>query len=527
MGINPISCKCLKTCKDANEEVDLANIDYLRSKIGNYKINNAPNNLTLIKKMKSMSINSILLKPESITNLNNNNNENGIKETLKNYNVEQTEENNFIETNNGILKTVNTLNNKNKNNINTEENDNKEQKSQTGNDENNEKSIISKENKDDNESSSNTLKKKKNDEKKIGNRIIKENNDDEENSDSLGSIKINKKVMLFKENTNQNSSSSIKYEQSIDKNIFFTEKLKKAEKNFEHPINYEKDWTQYCDDQNNEDMFILIDAMNSNKGENHTPENGQVIELNGEKCLYIGDLDKKRKPIGFGVLYTIKGAKYEGNFSKGKLIGLGRYINEDGVCYEGIFENNKLVGKAKIIECDEKGKKHTYFGDTINFQKNGKGEEICDEFRYIGEFSGNLRHGYGREEFLKQGEVYEGEFNKGEITGKGTYIWNNKNIYKGDFVKKIKHGKGIYKWPDGFEYEGEYNNGIREGFGTYKYKDGRILKARFKNGTPDGKGKMTFEGSSINVEYKDGKLIQTEEYKSFMQKVKNSKSKKS
>ena len=152
MGINPISCKCLKTCKDANEEVDLANIDYLRSKIGNYKINNAPNNLTLIKKMKSMSINSILLKPESITNLNNNNNENGIKETLKNYNVEQTEENNFIETNNGILKTVNTLNNKNKNNINTEENDNKEQKSQTGNDENNEKSIISKENKDDNES---------------------------------------------------------------------------------------------------------------------------------------------------------------------------------------------------------------------------------------------------------------------------------------------------------------------------------------------------------------------------------------
>lgn len=35
MGVQTTSCKCLKTCKDFNEEVDLAKGDYLRTKTGN------------------------------------------------------------------------------------------------------------------------------------------------------------------------------------------------------------------------------------------------------------------------------------------------------------------------------------------------------------------------------------------------------------------------------------------------------------------------------------------------------------
>ena len=111
--------------------------------------------------------------------------------------------------------------------------------------------------------------------------------------------------------------------------------------------------------------------------------------------------------------------------------------------------------------------------------------------------------------------LYEGDFSKGEITGKGLYIWNNNQQYKGDFVKGIKHGKGKYKWPDGFEYEGEYNNGIREGLGTYKWKDGRVFKGRFRDGRPDGKGKLTYNGKTINIEYKNGKP--TEDIKKLFQ----------
>ena len=249
--------------------------------------------------------------------------------------------------------------------------------------------------------------------------------------------------------------------------------------------------------------------MNSNKGENHTKEEGQVIEQKGERFLYIGEIDKNQKPSGFGVLYTSHEEKYEGNFNKGKLIGIGRYINKDGTCYEGIFKNNKLVSKAKIIKNNEKGQKVIYFGETINFKKNGKGEETCEgEYRYVGDFENDLKNGNGRLEYLDYGEIYEGEFKNGEFYGKGLFIWSNNEQYNGDFVKGVMHGKGKYKWPDGFEYEGDYNNGIKEGMGTYKYKDGRVFKGRFKDGKPDGKGKVTFKGMTLNIEYKNGKPVE-------------------
>ena len=542
MGITPISCKCLKTCKDVNEEIDLAKSDYLRSRTGNFKINNDPRSLAPLKQIKSMSYNSLSLKTENITNSNNNNynyNENPIKETFRNQIIEETEENKYIETNNGILKTVNTLNNnKNENNINKDENnniiniiskeknDNKEGKDNSENNKKIEKSSISRENKDDsgnieNNESSSIFKEKKNE-----NSIMKENEDELENSKSLGSIKKDKKLILFNENSNPDSSfCSIKNHENIKKNKFLTNKLKKAEKIFENPINYEKDWKQYCDDPNNEDMLILIGAINSSKIENHTPEEGKIIELNGEKCLYIGELDKNQKPIGFGVLYTNKGAKYEGNFSKGKLIGLGRHIDKNGVCYEGIFEDNKLIGKAKILKYDENGKIITYFGETKNFQKDGEGEETCDKYRYAGKFSEDLRQGYGCIQFFETGDLYEGYFNQGEMEGKGTYIWKNQNYYKGDFVKGKMHGKGKYKWPEGYEYEGEYKNGNREGLGTYKWKDGRTFKGRFKNSVPDGKGKLSYKSRTVIVEYKDGKLIPSEELKQFLAEIKKEKEK--
>ena len=59
MGSQTISCKCLKTCKDVNEEVDLAKSDYLRNRTGNLKINNDPKSLASFQQIKGVSINSI------------------------------------------------------------------------------------------------------------------------------------------------------------------------------------------------------------------------------------------------------------------------------------------------------------------------------------------------------------------------------------------------------------------------------------------------------------------------------------
>ncbi len=438
------SCKCLKTCGDYTEEVDLAKGDYLRSRTGNFKINIEPKNLAPFQQTNNNEINSVDQKAEikSTEKKDNSSNEIIEKNSLQKIDEEEEEENKQIKTD--VIKTTNTINN---------------------------------ENKDENI------------------KIEKKNN----NNDNNISNSISKK-----------NSSSFKYLKDVDYSIFFTEKLKKAEKNFDRPINYEKDWAQYCeDDDKKDDILILIETMNSNKGENHTKEEGQVIEQKGERFLYIGEIDKNQKPSGFGVLYTSHEEKYEGNFNKGKLIGIGRYINKDGTCYEGIFKNNKLVSKAKIIKNNENGQKVIYFGETINFKKNGKGEETCEgEYRYVGDFENDLKNGNGRLEYLDYGEIYEGEFKNGEFYGKGLFIWSNNEQYNGDFVKGVMHGKGKYKWPDGFEYEGDYNNGIKEGMGTYKYKDGRVFKGRFKDGKPDGKGKVTFKGMTLNIEYKNGKPVE-------------------
>ena len=329
---------------------------------------------------------------------------------------------------------------------------------------------------------------------------IKENKlNDTNNNNSLSNNNELNEIIKVK------TGSTINYLKDVDKSSFITETIKKAEKNFTRPINYEKDWAQYCDDNDNEDMLVLINSMNKNKGVDHTEEDGQIIDYHGKKFLYNGELDKNHKPVGFGVLY-MEGKKYEGNFIKGKLIGLGRFINEEGTCFEGIFENGNLVSKAKVIK-NEDNKIVTYFGEVIDFKKNGKGEETCEDYKYTGEFLGDLRHGHGRLEFLKEGNVYEGEFIRGEMTGKGNYIWRNKQRYEGDFVKGIKHGKGIYIWPDGYKYNGEYVNGIREGKGIYKWKDGRIFEGNFKDGKPDGKGMLTYKGVTIPCEYKNGKQI--------------------
>ena len=307
-------------------------------------------------------------------------------------------------------------------------------------------------------------------------------------------------------NKENKDKSEIMYLPNFDKSFFFPKKLLNAEKNFTKPINYLTDYQKYFqEDDDNIDLLILINTMNANKGTDKTKGEGVVLEYKGEKYLYKGEINSNKMPTGFGVLYT-QDKKYEGNFFLGKLTGLGRYINEEGTCFEGIFDNNNIVSKATVITINKQNKRVEYFGDVLDFKKNGKGEEICkDEYKYVGDFSNDMKHGFGKLEFFESGEIYEGQFDKDEINGKGKYIWNNGEEYEGDFVKGIKHGKGIYKWPDGCKYEGDYNNGIRQGKGKYIWEDGRVFKGMFLDGKPNGKGKIYFKGKAIACEYKNGK----------------------
>src|SRR3712207_6782104 len=72
--------------------------------------------------------------------------------------------------------------------------------------------------------------------------------------------------------------------------------------------------------------------------------------------------------------------------------------------------------------------------------------------------------------FNSKGElVYSGEWLKGQIHGKGKYIWNKNKYYEGDFVQGEKHGYGSF-----------YLNSQPVYTGTWKYDKPDIFDRTFE-----------------------------------------------
>lgn len=55
---------------------------------------------------------------------------------------------------------------------------------------------------------------------------------------------------------------------------------------------------------------------------------------------------------------------------------------------------------------------------------------------------------------------YNGPYVNGEMSGKGTFTWNNGNVYQGDFKYNKLNGSGYLRLKNGTEYNGEWKNGI-------------------------------------------------------------------
>lgn len=45
--------------------------------------------------------------------------------------------------------------------------------------------------------------------------------------------------------------------------------------------------------------------------------------------------------------------------------------------------------------------------------------------------------------------IYEGQFKHNEISGKGTYRWNDGKFYTGQWMANKMHGYGVLEWNDG------------------------------------------------------------------------------
>ena len=321
--------------------------------------------------------------------------------------------------------------------------------------------------------------------------------------------KSNLKLSSSSSSRSSPSSSEDEIEESkqySNEKSFVTEKIQNYEKLFKNKldVNGWKEFYNYTD----RNIMLLRELGNDKTRVKSYCE--VITKLRNIECYYKGQIDKNNIIFGYGELYYKTGEKYEGVFNNGKLNGWGRYINQNGVCYEGLFKNSVLTGKGIIIKEEVKNNKkceYNYKGDIVNFLKEGKGVEKTEEYLYEGEFKKDLKDGKGKLTYFKGGDVYEGDFSKNEITGKGFYYFSNKNTYEGEFLKGKMHGKGLYTWFNGNEYEGEYVNNVKEGVGEYRWNDGKIYKGEFSKGLPHGKGILTIKGVSYDATFEYGKFI--------------------
>lgn len=75
--------------------------------------------------------------------------------------------------------------------------------------------------------------------------------------------------------------------------------------------------------------------------------------------------------------------------------------------------------------------------------------------QYMGECRGSQAYGWGKS--IGQ-DTYEGEFVKGIVHGKGTYIWSDGEKYIGEFKNGQIHGRGVMIRKDGSRKEGVWEN---------------------------------------------------------------------
>ena len=201
------------------------------------------------------------------------------------------------------------------------------------------------------------------------------------------------------------------------------------------------------------------------------------------------------------------------------------FYDEDDSFFEPVNPNEVI--HEQLLESPNK--KESYFGDVNSEKKkHGFGKLITPDKQQIGQWKNDKFHGWGRE-IRKTGEIYEGKFIKGTLTGKGIYKFGD-ILYIGQFLNYMKHGKGelfnkTFHYVGDFKtnkidgkgrieiynegvYEGDFDGGEITGSGIYKFNDGDFYEGDMKKGKMHGFGKLTMnngqilEGRFVNGTYK-------------------------
>ncbi|XP_058782056.1 phosphatidylinositol 4-phosphate 5-kinase 4-like [Vicia villosa] len=203
---------------------------------------------------------------------------------------------------------------------------------------------------------------------------------------------------------------------------------------------------------------------------------------------------------------------YFGEFKSKLFHGKGKYTWSNGTIYEGDWVDGKRTGKGRVIwPCGKKYKgelsknyslmggknRNIYIGNWKNNKRDGRGiikwasGDVLD-----GCWSnGRLRSGVYR---FANGDVYTGGLKNSHFHRKGESAWSNDEIiFEGDWVKGKITGKGLLIWPSGTNYVGNFDKNCLHDNGTYTWKDGSVYIGNWKNNKADGKGIMKWANGDV------------------------------
>jgi len=112
---------------------------------------------------------------------------------------------------------------------------------------------------------------------------------------------------------------------------------------------------------------------------------------------------------------------------------------------------------------------------------------FSDGASYLGQWVGNLRHGYGTHTW-PDGTKYEGQWDHDNASGQGRLKHVEDGVYDGQWRNSKAHGHGIYNYSNGTKYVGQWEDDKQHGEGLQSWPDGNKYEGQYRHGRKNGKG---------------------------------------